>query len=730
MKIRHAILIIVLLTSASLFGQASLPLDTILKRSMNAAEKYNGLVDNYKAEVYMRTYVETIKKNFLYKYTHLVPRLVLHDPKSDEAVIETISTLKYSYPNNYTQNVKNVTGTLISKRDIEMIPFNLLNINVYGEATNTETFFMPIRLSTKKYYNYKLLKTTVEDNKTYYTIEFKPIYDNQKLLKGNFVIEYGTWRVVHFSAEGVESFADFSFEISMGETWISRFLPVKFVIYNNVSYLGNIVGSRHLASIKYEDVVLRTSQEKKKSLNISEYFKIKLDSVPTNNNTAFWDTHRAIPLQAKELDVINNYKKAQQEKLAEKLQKDSLQNGRKTQFFAQKFVLNSRYKIKSTMIGYSGLLNPLMLGYSTVDGITYRQKLSLNYFMTRSRSFNVKAFAGFYSKKREVVADVTSTWNYEPYHQGNISLSVGIGLPSYSSLFTKQVQEELENSGVVFDELPLKNYRDYYSKLYNDYEIFNGFVTTIGTEFHLRKPGRDKEELEEDLYFKSLNSPNLPDPPDDLLDKLLITKRSFSPFIRFSWTPEQYYRYEGRQKIYVRSKYPTFKIEFAKSIPDIFGSSSKYYRAELDISQNIQLGLMNSIQYHIGAGKFFNRGSEYFADFSFFAKNYSPSNWNDGIGGSFNLLNRQLYNASDMYIQGHIMIETPFLILRNIPIISEYINRERIYISQLHTPHIKSYTELGYGIGNRYFTRANAALFTSFQKLEFKYIGVKLAFEL
>ena len=123
---------------------------------MSAAEKYNGLVEQYTADVYMRTYVETLKKNFLYKYTHLVPRFVLHDPKSDEAVIETLSTLRFDYPNNYLQDIKNVTGTLTSKKEIDMIPFYMLNINVYGETTNTESFFMPLRFSTARYYTYHL----------------------------------------------------------------------------------------------------------------------------------------------------------------------------------------------------------------------------------------------------------------------------------------------------------------------------------------------------------------------------------------------------------------------------------------------------------------------------------------------------------------------------------------------------------------------------------------------
>ncbi len=179
MKIKSVIFVLSIFAASSIFSQTTLPLDTVLKRSMSAAEKYNGLVENYTADVYMRTYVETLKKNFLYKYTHLVPRFVLHDPKSDEAVIETLSTLKFTYPNNYLQNIKNVTGTLNSRKDIDMIPFYLLNINVYGETTNTESFFMPVRFSTAKYYNYLLKQTQVENNKTYYTIEFNPIYDNQ-----------------------------------------------------------------------------------------------------------------------------------------------------------------------------------------------------------------------------------------------------------------------------------------------------------------------------------------------------------------------------------------------------------------------------------------------------------------------------------------------------------------------------------------------------------------------
>ena len=134
------------------------------------------------------------------------------------------------------------------------------------------------------------------------------------------------------------------------------------------------------------------------------------------------------------------------------------------------------------------------------------------------------------------------------------------------------------------------------------------------------------------------------------IEGLFGTRRSFAPFLRVSWTPRQYYRYEGRQKIYVRSNFPTFKLELSRSFQNILGSTSEYNRVELDISQNIPTGLMNSLQYHVGAGVFVNQKTEYLATSSTFQNNF-PENWDDGLGGNFNILSRDLYNASDSYIR-------------------------------------------------------------------------------
>lgn len=714
-KVTIYILFLLIASFKSFALQAELPVDSIMKRAMNAAEKYNDLVESFSAEVYTRTYVETLKKNFLYKHTHLIPGFVLHDPNNEAAVIETISNLRFDHPNNYVQDIQHVTGTLTGRKDIDMIPFELLNINIYGETTNDESFFMPIRLKTSKYYRYSLARAFTENEKTYYSINFNPIYENSKLLKGTFIIEKGTWRVIFFRGEGINIFSDFSFEISMGEEWITNYLPVEFTIYQTASYLGNVLASRHLATINYQEIRLRQSTEPVRSLNISDFYKIRLDSVPLRSDSAFWNEKRPIPLQAIEKDVLAQHQQWQIEEATRKANGDSLRGPNIAQQVAQRVVMNSRYKYRSTAIGYSGLLNPLMVGYTSRDGITYRQKLSFNIDLSRNRTVKMNAFAGYMFRHKEIFTDLTTTWNYEPYRLGSATISIGNGNPTYSSLFVEQIQDSLNNRGINFDDISVKYYKDYYLKLFNTYEVTNGLLLQTGIDYHIRKS--------KDNMSKLRSATNDTEPIEDMFG----TRKSFAPFVRISWTPRQYYRYDGRQKIYERSPFPTFKLELSRSFQNVLGSTSEYNRIEFDISQNIPFGLRHSLQYHLGAGKFINQKTEYFADFVYFSKSNFPENWNDGLGGNFNLLSRDLYNASDSYIQAHAMFEAPFLILKNIPFVSDFAENERIYLSQLHTPQIISYTELGYGIGNRFF---NAGFFFSFHKTNFRQVGVKAAFEL
>ena len=117
------------------------PIDIILEKVMKAAEKYSQSVEEYDAEVYMRVYINTLKKNYLYRFTHLVPEFVLHDRNSDEGLIEVLSDLKFNYPNNYIADIKHIQSTFSQKKVQEMLSTNLVHLNIYNETSSNERFF-------------------------------------------------------------------------------------------------------------------------------------------------------------------------------------------------------------------------------------------------------------------------------------------------------------------------------------------------------------------------------------------------------------------------------------------------------------------------------------------------------------------------------------------------------------------------------------------------------------
>lgn len=719
-KIILCFFILLFSTTSKIFSQQEESIDVILEKAMKAAETYSEAVEEFEAEIYMRIYVETLKKNFLYRYTHLIPKFVLHDRDANEGLIEVLSDLKYNYPNNYTADIKQLAGTFSQKNVEEMLPSNLVHLNVYNEMSSNERFFMPLREASKRYYRYELKRTFTQDDIIFYTISFTPIYKSPKLLEGTFVLEKDTWRVMQFICEGVDLASEFSIELYMGNTLANQMLPVNAVIHQKFSYLGNVVTNRNLVNINYGYIKLNEKRPKAKKLNISNFYKVRLDSVPMKNDPAFWEQARKIPLQAKEQDLINNFYLEQSLKKRREQENDSLNEKRNNAVdWAKTMVMNSRYKYKATNIKYSGVFNPALLGYSSFDGLTYGQKLGVNFELKRQSSLEINAFVGYMFKRKELFTDISGVWNYNPSHLGKLSLSIGNGNKTYSSIFLEEIQDSLINNGLNLKDLAFNYYKDYYLRLYNTVEAVNGFSIGTGLDFHIRDAADNK--IDDSAIVSSISKSNN---GTDGITKMFKRRKTFAPIITLTWTPEQYFRFERRQKIYVRSRYPTMKMEFSKGIKGILGSASEYNRFEFDISQNIQLDLMKSFQYHIGMGFFSNQKSEYFTDFEYFAKRNFPETWDDGIGGVFNLLNRQFYNASDSYIQNHFMYESPFIILNLVPALAKGVVTERLYLSHLYNPYIRSYAEFGYGIGNNFL---NAAVFGSFHRLKFHEVGFKIS---
>lgn len=689
--------------------------DSIMRLVIDKATLYQKAVSKYEAEIYIKGRTEILKQNMLIRLAHHIFPI---DRKNKDMFFEMVSLSKFNAPHNYLHDLKAINGNSLPNEKKQQEALAFLNLNVYSPTAYDDAIFMPISSDAFKFYTFNLESLETIDSLTIYKIRFLPKQWSQKLVCGDLYILDKSWTIDKIDMHGRYSFAEFNLVMSYGRDFRRFILPEKADLFLRYRVLGNAVATRYHSSFKYQEVewVEEDHESHKwKSLDLTSYYKLSSDTVPIIRDTAYWDLHRDHPLTPEENQLFN---KTQKDNISKT---DTAKDLQKYVKFTEQLINSVNMDYKSTRIKYSGFLNPFQLGYSARNGITYKQRFRISKTFSHDKQIRFRPEIGYVFKRKQIFFKVGGDWEYLPQKRGALSVEVGNTNESYSSEITHKINEELKDSTFNFDDLNLEYFKHYYAEIKNSIELFNGFQLTTGVSYHRRIPSRKKIEI---------------DPGDDVEEILNQNYHDFTPVLGFSYTPRQYYRMDGYRKEYMYSYYPTISIEIARGIPGVGKSTGDYGRIEADVHQSLMLGLCRRLNYHISAGMYTQQKSTYFADFQYFARRNFPDTWDDQIGGVFNLLKSEWFNASDKYMQAHFMYESPFVLFKILRInstkkfmqvASRYILSERFYLSQLWTPMLPSYTEIGYGIGNHIF---NIGIFAGFDRWHYQSMGFKFAFEL
>lgn len=677
--------------------------DSIMRLVIANASGYASAVSKYDAEIYIKGRTEILKQNFLMRFAH---HLFPVNRKNKDMIFEMVTHSQFNAPNNYVHRFEAANGNSIpnSAKQEEVLAF--LNLNVYSSTVYDETIIMPVAGNAFKLYRFNL--ESVEDTMglRIYKIRFLPKQWSQKLVCGDLYVIDKSWTIDKIDMNGRASFAEFNVVMSYSRNFRRFILPEKADLFLRYHVLGNAIATTYHSTFKYnavEWIEENYENNRKKSLDLTSYYRLSSDTVPIIRDTAYWNRKRDVPLTESERQAYYSKEKNKTDRL------DSTDYLKVTERLTNTVNLNYR----TTRIKYSGILNPFQLGYSARNGITYKQRIRLSKTFDRDRQLRFRPEIGYVFKRKEIFFKVGSDWEYYPEKMGILSLTLANGNQSYSSDITDKINEQLKDSTFDFNDLNLKYFRHYYVDLRNSIELFNGFQLIAGVSYHRRVPVKKNTDREAG---------------EDVEEIIKEDYNDFTPILGFSYTPRQYYRMDGHRKEYVHSYYPTIAIEFARGIPGVGKSLGNYGRVEVDIHQSVSLGLLRLLNYHLSGGLYTMKKSTYFADFQYFTRHNFPDSWNDRIGGVFNLLKREWFNAADRYVQAHFMYQSPFILFQLFkPKASKYIFSERFYFSQLWTPVLPSYTEVGYGFGNHIF---NIALFAGFDRWKYDGIGLKFAFEL
>ena len=681
---------------------------------MTFAPFYEKIVNDYRADLYIKGKLNIRKKNFMFRY---LPKMFRMQKGVREYLMESYSDLHFTAPDIYDQKVIAGYGTVFSG-GFQATMFEYFHVNVYSATLLYDRLLSPLAKNGKKYYRYQIDTIMGGQDNLHYKIRFIPKTKSDQLVGGYMIVSSDVWSVREIRFSGRSELLTFENLIKMGEVGDdNEFLPVRYEFEVRFNFVGNVVDGSYLASLDYSSIELKEKskyRKEKKKLNLTESYTLRCDTNSLHLDSAYFASLRPIELMDDEKKLYEDY--------AFRKDTTALKPPSKRRVFWGEIgdFLLSDLNVDLSRIGSvkcSPIINPLLLSYSGSNGFSWRQDFKYNRLFSGDKLLRIVPRIGYNFTRKEFYWSANADFDYWPQKRGAIHVNFGNGNRIYSS----DVLDELKampDSTFDFDQIHLDYFKDLYFNFRHSIEVVNGLELSVGFSAH-RRTAVEKSR------FVVLNS-SLP-LASDFLDKFKDTYISFAPRVRVEWTPCLYYYMNGKRKINLRSAYPTFSVDYERGIKGVFKSTGQYERIEFDLQHHVQLGLMRNIYYRFGFGAFTNQEQLYFVDFANLARSNLPIGWNDDIGGVFQLLDGRWYNSSRKYVRAHFTYEAPFLFLRHLMKYTRYVQNERLYVNTLFVPHLNPYLEIGYGIGTHIF---DVGVFVSSENWKYTEVGCKFTFEL
>lgn len=686
--------------------------DTLVSRLRSQAVIYHNLKPDYEANIFVNGDVDFTKRNRLQQF---IPYLNKAAKDINHYNAEFIGGVTFTNPNIYNQTLFTISSNKkkFVERHIDAFLAPNLRMDIYSQFI-FGSIYSPLAHKSDKYYNYSLDSIWYQNNATYYKISFTPNINNFKFVSGYLIATNRNWSVREIKFKGGMEFLDYTNTVKMGDEGNpDEFLPKKIQIETNTRVLGNHLNGKYVSSLKYNNVkeshLVRDRGRDK--YNLTALYNTKVDTLAALANFI---------VKFRDSVFLAENQTSNVEDLPVSLE-DTVVTVRKSNSFVKmgKFVV-SNHSIDLKQVGelkITPLVSPVLFDYSTRKGLSYTQKLKYSKITEGDRVYKLEPRLGYNFKYRELYWGVKGEVVYSPKKMSRLFIDIGNG----NKINTNMVINTLYSLPfMVFDtsRLNLKDFRNSYAKIGHKIEVSNGFTLATNLAFQTYNE-IDKSDLTvifpQSQYVKRSK------------EIARHTYRSFVPEIELTYTPHQYYYYEGNRKVYLYSRFPTFTLNYAKAIEGVFNSTMSYNRLEFDMNHQVSVGPMHNLYYRIGAGGFFNYSDLFFAEFNYLRKNNLPSDWDDDIGGAFQLLNRYQYNEIERYMRVNLRYDAPFLLASSLLKKVKYVTKEKLYCNFLYANTMNPYVEIGYGIGTYLF---NIGVFWGGEVTKWDKVGVKFTFEI
>jgi hypothetical protein len=487
--------------------------------------------------------------------------------------------------------------------------------NMVGQGLSERGFVSPIANVAFVYYNYKWEGQFTEDGIVINKIKVIPKRNTDPVWEGYIYITENTWRIHSLDLSFDKNRpVDFIKEGSIKQVYTKPDKNTEWTLlsqnFNFGFKLFGFGGKGHFTKV-YSDYNLNPSFDKKhfgRDLIIVEKESNKKDSL-------FWQKFRPIPLLAFEKEDYR--KKDSIEKIQEtpryKDSMDRLNNEFKTSslFFGYTY----RNSKKKYSLGFSSLLNEV--SFNTVEGLVLNFRVAYQKELKDNKDINITPVIRYGFSSKDFYGKIRLSYLIKPRSYTRLSVEGGKFVEQFNP---NSIEPSINSSTSLY-------WKDNFMKLYEKTflnigyrgEILSGLILNTNLEYALR---RKLENSTNYTWSKNQNKEYTSNDPlnNELSNTAFTDNNALIWNVNLSFVPKQRYINRPDARIRVRSKYPTFELNYTKGF-NILGSDVDFDQLEVGIRDNYRWGLLGSGTYRGFAGQFLNTRSMTFIDYQHFNGN-------------------------------------------------------------------------------------------------------------
>lgn len=664
-------------------AQYDVDMDSLVQRVYGYVDR-NGLQnDGFTSEVYVQHYLRTKRKGIFMRY---MPGALHLERGENEYFGENLSRYNFSPPAQVDQKDVAVYSTMPYVKKPRDKWLGQYSISIYEPNLFTDRILSPFNSCNRRFYKYHFRYAYQAMGKLIAHIEIVPRIWNSQLVRGNADIVVQTGQVRVFSLKFFYGWSRLQVSGEMGREGKASLLPSKISLMSRLSMLGNRLEEQFDATADFDfrnppKVDTIRSLRNRKRFDVTALCRLRIDTTSMRRDLQFFEENRPVKLMPSQQAI---YDKA---KLKQTRPVDSIEinESHERRDLAEDIILDSH----TLRIGQQGkvrippLITPSMVEWSKSDGFALRTRFAFDFAFQRHNHLQFRPRVGYNFKEKQVYWECPLDLRFRPYHDAYFRIETAGGDHIYNSKQADEVRHNLagiskyDSLVKVFNSYNFHYYRDNRLMLECGFQPIVGLKLSGGLRFHQRR---------------MINWNKLAD-----LTSMHRTLRGFAPRIRLEWTPALYYYRENRRPVPIRTKWPTFMIDYERSLKSVDRQTS-YERFEFDGSYNLRLHALRSLYFRLGGGLYTSRAANCFLDYDNFRYSPMPTNVRDDFSGQFQLLDSHWYNESDYYIRLSATYESPMMLFSRIRYFTRIVDKEYLYCNLLNVRSLPLYTEFGYGI--------------------------------